>query len=292
MPPSPEPLAPETIIDISHESLMRIWNRLKAWVEDEAESAAHYNRLTQNMSMHARGAAGLMTDPELSLMLEWQQKWRPNQAWADRYHPGFEAAMGFLEESREARDAARRAEEEKKQREIRRTRQVVAVLATAFLVAVGFAIFAAIENSRAKTERRAREQAQALEDAKGKLLAIQEQARRQSEDLNRQLQSALESTQKAEAQAEASNARAIQEADRANRNAALFITAIKAQAVAQLANNEQFEKAEILQIDSDAKKDAATLARDRQEMEAAGAPRQGIEPRCRREIRASGGHHC
>jgi energy-coupling factor transporter ATP-binding protein EcfA2 len=68
MPPMPEPIAPETVIDISHESLMRIWNRLKGWVDEEAESASQYERLVQNMSLHAKGGAGLMTDPELSLM--------------------------------------------------------------------------------------------------------------------------------------------------------------------------------------------------------------------------------
>ena len=93
MPPVGEPIAPETIIDISHESLMRVWDRLKAWVDEEAESAAQYQRLVQNMSLHAKGAAGLMTDPELSLMLEWQQKWQPNAAWAERYRPGFDSKL-------------------------------------------------------------------------------------------------------------------------------------------------------------------------------------------------------
>ena len=32
----------------------------------------------------------------------------PNEAWARRYHPEFEAAMGFLEESLAAREAEAR----------------------------------------------------------------------------------------------------------------------------------------------------------------------------------------
>ena len=89
MPPAPEPVGPETIIDISHESLMRVWNRLKNWVEHEAESAAQYRRLVQNALLHAKGSAGLMTDPELALMLEWQQTWQPTAAWAERYDSSF-----------------------------------------------------------------------------------------------------------------------------------------------------------------------------------------------------------
>ena len=100
MPPAPEPLEPGTIVDISHESLMRVWNRLKDWVEREAESSGQYRRLVQNATLQARGLAGLMTDPELSLMLEWQQVWQPTVAWAERYQPGFEQAIFFLEQSR------------------------------------------------------------------------------------------------------------------------------------------------------------------------------------------------
>jgi len=80
MPPVPEALTPESVIDISHESLMRVWNRLKQWVDDEAASAAQYLRLVENASRHAEGAAGLMTDPELSLILDWREKKKPSAA--------------------------------------------------------------------------------------------------------------------------------------------------------------------------------------------------------------------
>jgi hypothetical protein len=39
MPPAGEPLEEKTVIDISHESLMRVWVRLKGWVDEEAQSA-------------------------------------------------------------------------------------------------------------------------------------------------------------------------------------------------------------------------------------------------------------
>ena len=63
MPPAPEPLEPGTIIDISHESLMRVWIRLKDWVEREAESAAQYRRLVQNAMLQARGFGGVDDRP-------------------------------------------------------------------------------------------------------------------------------------------------------------------------------------------------------------------------------------
>ena len=169
MPPAGEPIAPETILDISHESLMRIWDRLETWVDEESDSAAQYQRLVQNMALHAKGAAGLMTDPELSLMLEWQQKWQPNAAWAERYRPGFESAIAFLEESRRARDAALAARTERQRRELRRTRQIAAVLGAAFLLAVGFGAMPCMSSLAPPSERVAREQTeQAATEARGR----------------------------------------------------------------------------------------------------------------------------
>ena len=268
MPPVAEQVVPETIIDISHESLMRIWKRLKLWADEEAESAAQYQRLVQNMSLHAKGAAGLMTDPELSLMLDWQQKWQPNAAWAERYKPGFAAAMAFLDESRKARVAAWQAEQDRQRRELRRTRAVAAVLGTAFLLAVGFGIYALVQRSRATEERVARLQTQALSEAKQKLLEAQEKARKETEALNQQLTVALTDAQTARAAAEAADARAQHERDVATHTAQMFIIAIKAQAAAQLAAFEQLEKAEILQQDTDARKGAVVLAQDKQELDA------------------------
>ena len=40
------------IIDISHESLMRVWQRLKNWVNDEADSARIYIRLCETAQLH------------------------------------------------------------------------------------------------------------------------------------------------------------------------------------------------------------------------------------------------
>ena len=270
MPPITDAIAPETVIDISHESLMRVWNRLKLWVEEEADSAAQYQRLVQNAKLHAKGAAGLMTDPELSLMLDWQQKRQPNLAWGERYLPGFAAAIAFLEQSRKARDAAVEAEREHQRRELRRTRQVAAVLGAAFLLAVGFGGYALYEQRRASREQAARKQADVLREAQQKLAEEQERARKQAEDLNQKLRVALDEATKAKAEAEAANARAEHERDLATRTAQMFITAIKAQASAQLAAFEQLEKEEILQQDRDAKKGASVIAQDQAEATAAG----------------------
>jgi hypothetical protein len=46
MPPHPETLLPGTVLDITHEALIRQWARLRAWVATEADSAQIYRRLS------------------------------------------------------------------------------------------------------------------------------------------------------------------------------------------------------------------------------------------------------
>ena len=112
MPPAPEPLRADTVIDISHESLMRVWKRLKGWTEEEARSASNYRRLAETAELNVAGRANLLRNPELQLALDWQAHEQPNEAWAAQYRPDFKPAMQFLRESATARDvelaAARR----------------------------------------------------------------------------------------------------------------------------------------------------------------------------------------
>ena len=72
MPPSDVPLGPRSIIDLSHESLMRGWTRLVEWAEQDRRSSSVYMRLSQAARYHAEGTAGLCRDPELELGLQWK----------------------------------------------------------------------------------------------------------------------------------------------------------------------------------------------------------------------------
>jgi len=104
MPPAPEPLEPETVIDISHESLMRVWERLRRWAEEEANSARRYRRLAETAALEQTGKARLWRDPDLQLALDWKEEQAPTPAWANLYGGDFESATAFLERSRSERD--------------------------------------------------------------------------------------------------------------------------------------------------------------------------------------------
>jgi tetratricopeptide (TPR) repeat protein len=133
MPPADVPLSPKSLVDISHESLIRRWRRMRGWVDEEAESARVYRRLAETAVMHAQGAAALLRDPDLETALRWREQeypdghrptggtaaaddWSGLAAWATRYHPAFKQAMDFLDESRLARDNERRQRQSARRR--------------------------------------------------------------------------------------------------------------------------------------------------------------------------------
>jgi len=118
MPPAQVKLQSQTVIDISHESLMRVWQRLGRWVEDEAQSARIYGRLADSAHLHQEGKAGLYRDPDLQIALSWRETTQPTDAWARRYHDGFEIAVAFLEESHRSKQAGLAAKEAARRKEL------------------------------------------------------------------------------------------------------------------------------------------------------------------------------
>ncbi|MBT9316331.1 WD40 repeat domain-containing protein [Leptothoe spongobia] len=99
IPPEGVELGEASVLDISHESFMRVWRRLKDWVDDEAQSAQIYRRLAETAALHEAGQAGYLQDPELTVGLTWRQVVQPNEVWAGRYAPEFEETMAFLDAS-------------------------------------------------------------------------------------------------------------------------------------------------------------------------------------------------
>ena len=139
---APVHLNRESLIDISHESLIRNWERLKTWVDEEARSARIYRRLAETAVLHKEGGAGLWRDPDLGVALTWREQSNPNQVWARRYHPEFPLAMNFLDQSVAARDAQIAGEEARRRKEIKRTRLTALIFAVAFLFSLAMGVYA------------------------------------------------------------------------------------------------------------------------------------------------------
>lgn len=155
MPSSDIPIHANTIIDISHESIMRVWTRLRKWTEDEAASAQLYLRLSKSAELYQQGKTGLWVNPDLQLALHWKENTRPNVTWAARYDPAFERAMTFLEYSRKQQELAIVNKENQHARNLKRARNSAVLLGIASLISILFLIVSL--NLRFKAEASSRE---------------------------------------------------------------------------------------------------------------------------------------
>jgi len=117
-PPQTERLYPNTIIDISHESLIRQWERMNIWVEQETKSAEKYRLLEQTASLWKEGKAALWGTPDLEYALEWKKREKPTAQWAERYGKYFKLAIKFLDTSDKEHKKKKEKEEKKRQQEL------------------------------------------------------------------------------------------------------------------------------------------------------------------------------
>lgn len=195
-PAHPLPLDEKSIIDISHESLMRIWTRLKNWVDDEAEAVQMYLRLSEAAAMYQVGKAGLWRPPDLQLALNWEKKHKPTLVWGQRYHPAYERTMVFLDYSRKEFETEQRIKELQQKRRLRNARIIALVMAFFTILAIGFLVFAlnkrteAIKNlAEAETQRaiaqRNEQRSDSLKGVADYEKGIAEQRRHESDSLSK-----------------------------------------------------------------------------------------------------------
>lgn len=232
MPPPEVKLASQTLIDISHESLIRGWRRLAEWVESESLSAGIYKRVAETAVLYDKGLAGLWHDPDLQVALGWQSKVDPNEAWGRRYHDGFPAAMNFLAESVAARDHALLQKEKQRVRELRRIRVFAAGLAVLLIMASASLVWAMRQTSLARqAEGRARNAEETAKAEAKKAITARNDAvnAREAAEQNRRLAEAnadeaernLDTAQKAEKKASASAAAEKRSAEQARNSASV-----------------------------------------------------------------------
>lgn len=220
MPPSGIALDADSMVEISHESLMRIWTRLRKWVDEEYESAQMYRRLSDAAAMYQIGKTGLWRPPDLQLALNWQKKQRPTRAWAQRYDEAFERAVVFLDTSRITYEAEQKNQEMLQKRLLKRAKMVAVVLGIAAVVAILFFIFgvtrnieANIQRERAISEREdarrsaaeAKASAEEAEDQKRRAEAEEQNAREQAEYARRAMKVAQEQRNLAQEQTRIAN---------------------------------------------------------------------------------------
>ena len=126
----------DSVIDISHESLMRIWTRLKTWTDEEAEATREFKRISDRAAGYGKNLFGLMQDPDLETALAFERKQQPTDAWADLYGGGLQEARLFLRKSERQRDDMKAEQELDRQWQSVWQPSIFAIVALSFLVAL------------------------------------------------------------------------------------------------------------------------------------------------------------
>jgi len=145
MPPVGQVLVPETVLDISHESLIRQWQRMQGWLNQEAESAKLYQRVEETALRWEKRQAALWRSPELEQATTWRTQAQPTAQWASRYGQHFALAMNFLEESEKA--------QHKKAKAIQKRRRVTfSSLVGGLTIAIILMIFSLFQMNEAEEQ--------------------------------------------------------------------------------------------------------------------------------------------
>jgi WD40 repeat protein len=157
-PPINVSLAPGTVIDVSHESLIRQWGTLRQWLREEFDAARTFRTVENNAKLWRDGDSGLMTMPYLGVARAWRDREHPNASWAKRYGDEYDLTMDFLDKSLAAESARMAAEEAARRRSTQRTRSVAVAMAVLAMIAgvfgyISFETAKAAKEAAAKAER-------------------------------------------------------------------------------------------------------------------------------------------
>jgi energy-coupling factor transporter ATP-binding protein EcfA2 len=263
MPQGNVPLQAGSVIDISHESLMRIWGRLIKWVDEEAASATLYLRLAQAAALYQLGNIGLWRDPELQLGINWRNENKPNAIWASRYDPSFERAILFLDYSKKQLDNEIRQKERQAKARLRNARIFASILGAAAILAIILSVWAVQSQKRAesalifaqKAEDIAHKERDSAQIAKNEALQSQENEKRAAQKALALADSAKRSEKRAIEAAERAKI-AEQEARLAENNAQVSkVQALKLKDIAEKEKQRALylkQQAEMLKARSDA----------------------------------------
>ena len=115
LPGSAVPLDSNPLIDISHESLIRQWPLLRAWVVAESQAQDQLHRLVHDARAHADAAGELWRGRNLALARDWQRRNRPTAGWVQLASGGAPgsgaAALAALQEFLDKSAAAQQQEQ-------------------------------------------------------------------------------------------------------------------------------------------------------------------------------------
>ncbi len=158
----------DTVLDITHEALIRNWENLKAWNEEEYDNLSNFsdfNIQLQRWVVSSKSDGYLLAIGPLSYFEEWYNRCKPNKYWLAKYDTSTvsfaekvvkadllaENTRAFLESSRAHIIAIEKAQR-------RRRRILFASTTLVILILLGFTYWAMQEKQAAQKQKQIAEQ--------------------------------------------------------------------------------------------------------------------------------------
>jgi WD40 repeat protein len=152
LPAQDENLNESSVIDLFNESFIRLWDRLKDWVNTEASSMQIYQGLSEAAALYQQGKAGLYRPPNLNLAINWHDKNKPTLAWAVQYNPAFERAMVYLRTSEKAYFEEEQNKIKLQKRKVKRIRLMAITLGIVSVFAMGLILVSFVRRKTAERQ--------------------------------------------------------------------------------------------------------------------------------------------
>lgn len=124
-------LTDKSVIDLTHEALIRQWARLRGWVGDEYQRGSDYRGWSRRAAEYESGRRNLLAPADLARALEWwdpaapSPAWQPSARWAQRYSDlKPDEVAGELARTRQFIRDSRNAEARQREEEQRRLEEI------------------------------------------------------------------------------------------------------------------------------------------------------------------------
>jgi energy-coupling factor transporter ATP-binding protein EcfA2 len=135
-PASDIPLNKDSVIDLSHESIIKLWSTIRKWLDDEDASKRLYLKLAAAAEQYQEGNGKLWSAPDLFIAIKWREENNPTLAWAEKIDPAFERTMLFLKNSEEEYAALEVYNKKADYGKIKRSRLIAGILGMMVLLAL------------------------------------------------------------------------------------------------------------------------------------------------------------
>ncbi len=156
-------LSGDTVLDITHEALIRNWKMLAEWgvqMESNAKDYHDFNSQLLRWLKKDKSPEFLLTSGTYNYFNDWYNKTRPNPYWIARYdtskiseHQKLKKAVAHFEDCTDYLEESHNALLEKEAAKKRRMRIIFAAVAVFLLTMAGFSWWALMEKSSANEER-------------------------------------------------------------------------------------------------------------------------------------------